>query len=378
MAFFSASNSLLASATRQGDLTVRSVADGQGPDGDEVPSETLLMRAQLQLPPGAEANSGSSPLVSLAWHPTTPQILAAGAAGGVNIFEVPTTPPAEQPPALVGPGIQYVLPTSGRSNAAVTAVAFSPAGDLLVAADSAGSVHVWWLEGDGEEGEAPMLSWQPFSSSNAAAGAAAVASVQVLHQADDGSSVVVTGDARNATLKLWSLPPAAALNGANPACLQAVQFVSSAHGPSDVFCHAVVQRELQLVVLANTVRKQVYTLHYSLSSGAAASPASAAAVFDYAAFWGVKQPILSLATGLEAVEPQAAPGAGASQQLLLYTVQTDAIQQYFVNPALCSSSVREAEEEEDTQPQVDLAPADQASAAAAASSRRVKDGSRRC
>jgi enhancer of mRNA-decapping protein 4 len=376
MAFFSAADNLLASASRQGDLAVRLVTDGKGPDGDAVPAETLLMRAQLQLPPGADASSSSSPLVSLAWHPSTPQILAAGAAGSVNIFQVPTAAPAEQPPALVDPGIQYTLPSSGSNSAAVTAVAFSPAGDLLVAADSAGSVHVWWLEGDGEEGEAPMLSWQPFggSSTASAAAAAAVASVQFLHQAADGSSILMTGDARNAALKLWLLPAAAALNGASPVCLQSVQCVSSANGPSDVFCHVVVQRDLQLVVLANTVRKQVYTLHYSLSSSAAASvTAAAAAAFDYAAFWGVKQPILSLAAGLEAVESQEVPGEVPMQQLLLYTVQTDAIQQYFINPALCSSSsgIDEAPEA------AALAPADEASAAAggaAAAAADVEEG----
>uniref|UniRef100_A0A383W3W1 Enhancer of mRNA-decapping protein 4 C-terminal domain-containing protein n=1 Tax=Tetradesmus obliquus TaxID=3088 RepID=A0A383W3W1_TETOB len=376
MAFFSAASNLLASASRQGDLAVRLLTDGVGPEGDAVPAETLLMRAQLALPPGAEvASSSSSPPVSLAWHPSTPQILAAGAGGSVNIFQVPTTPPAEQPPELSAPGIQYSLPSSGSSSsAAVTAVAFSPAGDLLVAADSAGSVHVWWLEGDGEEGEAPMLSWQPFSGSSAAAAAAAaaVASVQFLHQADDGSSILMTGDARNAALKLWLLPPAAALNGASPACLQAVQFVSSANGPSDVFCHAVVQRELQLLVLANTVRKQVYTLNYSLGG-------SGAAAFDYAAFWGVMQPILSLATGLEAVESQAVPGEVAPQQLLLYTVQTDAIQQYSINPALCSSSSSGSEDEAAAAaalPGASVAAADAASAAAggAAAAADVEEG----
>ncbi|WIA13096.1 hypothetical protein OEZ85_006696 [Tetradesmus obliquus] len=378
MAFFSAASNLLASASRQGDLAVRLLTDGVGPEGDAVPAETLLMRAQLALPPGADvtSSSSSSPPVSLAWHPSTPQILAAGAGGSVNIFQVPTTPPAEQPPELSAPGIQYALPSSGSSSAAVTAVAFSPAGDLLVAADSAGSVHVWWLEGDGEEGEAPMLSWQPLSGSSsaaAAAAAAAVASVQFLHQADDGSSILMIGDARNAALKLWLLPPAAALNGASPACLQAVQFVSSANGPSDVFCHAVVQRELQLLVLANTVRKQVYTLHYSLGG-------SAVAAFDYAAFWGVMQPILSLATGLEAVESQAVPGEVAPQQLLLYTVQTDAIQQYSINPALCSSSGSGGEDESAAaaaHPAASLAAADAASAAAggaAAAAANVEEG----
>ncbi|KAF8067359.1 Acsf3 [Scenedesmus sp. PABB004] len=308
---------LLASASRNGDVAVRAVSDAPGPDGDAVPAEVLLLTAQLALPPGGAPGAS---LVRLAWHPTTPQILAAGAAGAVHIFEVPTSPPASQPPAPALPGITYTLPPGGGD---VTAVAFSPLGDLLAAADSAGRVHAWWLEGDDEAG-APLLSWSPFAAPGG------VASLHFLAQALDGSSLLLTGDATNAALKLWRLARAGAAAGAAPQCLQSVAF-TSAKGAPDFFCHAVVQRELGLVVLANTVRKQVYTLHYALAPGPVAGGG-----LDYAAFFAVKQPILSLTPGLEAVESQAVPGEVAPQQLLLYTVQTDAIQQYVLSPALCA------------------------------------------
>eukprot|EP00878_Enallax_costatus_P017577 GHUV01018467.1.p1 GENE.GHUV01018467.1~~GHUV01018467.1.p1 ORF type:complete len:767 (+),score=339.43 GHUV01018467.1:108-2408(+) len=317
IAFFNADTNLLASASREGDITVRLVTDAAGPEGEIVPADTVLMLGQL---PVQQVDASPAPPVTLAWHPSISQILAAGAAGTVSIFEVPTGAPAQQPPALSEPGIKYSLP----SNAAVTAVAFSPRGDLLFAGDSAGYVHAWWMEGE-EDLASPLLTWQPFNSS------AAVASVQVLHQADDGSSLLLTGNAANTTLKLWMLQAAGPAADMQPTCLQTIRLTSQ-KGPHDNFCHVVVQPQLQLVVLANTVRKQVYTLHYVVS--AAAGPA--AAHFDYLAQFSVKQPMLSLTTGLEAVESQEVPGEVQPQQLLLYTVQTDAVQQYVIDPALCS------------------------------------------
>lgn len=320
MTFFNPDTNLLASCSREGDITVRTITDAAGPDGDIVPAETVMMLGQL---PVQLSEASAAPPVTLAWHPIIPQILAAGAAGSVNIFEVPTAAPEQQPISPSVAGISYNLPNSGT----VTAVAFSPRGDLLVAADSTGHVHAWWMEGE-DEADTPVQSWQPFSSGTC------VASVQFLHQAVDGSSLLLTGDATNAIVKLWAVPAAGAAARVQPTCLQTVSFRSN-KGASDIFCHVVVQPQLQLVVLANTVRQQVYTLHYNLSTAAAAGPA--AAQFDYLAFFSVKQPILSLTTGLEAIESQVVPGEVQPQQLLLYAVQTEAIQQYVVNPAVCST-----------------------------------------
>eukprot|EP00775_Hariotina_reticulata_P011820 gene11820-11964_t len=336
MAFFSPDSGLLASCSCSGDVTVRQVSDESGAEGDAVPTETLMLTGQLPMGAGGhDTAAAAGALVTLAWHPSTSQILAAAAGNAVYIFEVPISPPAEVQPA-VAPGIKYNLPAAAATGQ-VTSLAFSPAGDLLVAADSMGYVHAWWLEGD-EELHGPVLSWQPYGQRSG--WEPAVASVHFLHQAADNSSLLLTGDATNQTLKLWLLPAAGSAVGpqqAQPVCLQTVTFKAAAQGAAGYFCHAVMQAELQLVILGNTVRKQVYTLHYSVNT-AAATAMEAAARLDYAAFFSVKQPILSLAPALESVESQAAaPGEVQAQQLLLYCVQTEGIQQYMVSPLLCSS-----------------------------------------
>jgi enhancer of mRNA-decapping protein 4 len=368
MAFFGPSTPLLASASCKGDLTVRQIAAAPGEGGAEgTITGDVLLHAQLPLPAGAEAAPDGA-RVTLAWHPVMSQILAAAAGGSVLIYEVPTTAPGgDAQPAPASPGIRYGI----AGGASVSSVAFSPTGDLLAAGDSAGGVRVWWMEGDEDTADAPALAWQPFG------GSGSIGSVHFLHQAGDGSSLLLTGDATNSSLKLWALPSAAAAtaagDGQQPQCLQSVSFVGSKGGAaSPFFCHVAVQPELQVVVLANTARKQVYTLHYSLG----ADGDMGGAAFDYAAFFSVKQPILSLVALLEAAE---ASGAGAAaqqqaaaaqqgQQLMLYCVQTEAIQQYTINPALCMAGSAEEEAAEEVGSSSEAAPAPPAADAAASSS----------
>lgn len=328
MAFFSPGNNLLASVSKQGDIAVRRVSEKAATDGDDATIEgSLIMSAQL---PAADLKSpadGPFAPVTLAWHPTVPQILAAGAGSSVHIFEVPTAFDGTSAPPPSQPGITYSI--AGGSSAVITTVAFTPSGDLLVAGDSAGGVHAWWLEGE-EASEAPLFSWQPFGGAAATgAGGSGIGSVRVLHQVGHGPSLLLTGNANNSTVKLWALPAAAAGGAGShqPQHLQTVSFRGK-QGSGAVFCHVAVQSDLQLVVLADTGRKQVYTLHYSLG-GSGSNGAAAAAAFDYASFFSVKQPILSLSTNPEAAD------AAAEQQLLLYCVQTDAIQQYMLNTSLC-------------------------------------------
>lgn len=330
MGFFSPSNNLLASVSKQGDIAVRLVSDRTPTDTDESTIQgQLTMSAQLPAADMQGAADGPFAPVTLAWHPTVPQILAAGAGGSVHIYEVPTAveyaggaPPPSQP------GITYSIAASSGA-AAITTVAFTPTGDLLVAGDNAGGVHAWGLEGE-EATEAPLLSWRPFDGDSISTGSRGVGSVRVLHQAADGACLLLTGSATNSTLKLWALPAAAALvTGAQqPSLLQSVSFQGK-QSVGSVFCHVAVQPELQLVVLADSGRKQVYTLHYSLGSDGGSNGAAADAAFDFATFFSVRQPILSLSTIPEAAD------ATDEQQLLLYCVQTDAIQQYMLSTLMC-------------------------------------------
>lgn len=337
--------SLLPTCHMQGDIAVRRVSEQPAAqDGAEATIEgQLVMSAQLPASDlkGPSAADGPFAPVTLAWHPSVPQILAAGAGSSVHIYEVPAAAEfSSAAPPTSTPGITYsIAGCSGSSGAVVTSVAFSPTGDLLVAGDSAGSVHGWWLEGE-EATDAPLVSWQPFEGAAAAysgaskAASSGIGSVRMLHQAADGSSLLLTGNANNSTIRLWALPAAGA-GGLPLLQLQTVSFLGKPASGA-VFCHVAVQPELQLVLLADTGRKQVYTLHYSLSStdggsnGASATASDAA--FDYAAFFSVKQPILSLSA-----IPEGGDDA-EEQQLLLYCVQTDAIQQYMLNTTLCSAA----------------------------------------
>jgi len=352
MSFYSPSNNLLASVSRQGDIAVRRLQEAAGSTDDATIDGAMLMSAQLPVATLPAAADSSFAPVTLAWHPTVPQILAAGAGSHVHLFEVPTAAPeGGAAPPVNEPGITYSI-ASSSSAAAVSSVAFTPVGDLLIAGDCAGGVHCWWLEGE-EASDAPQFSWQPFADA-ASASVSGVSCVRVLHQAADGSCLLLTGNANNSILKLWAVPAAAAAAAAaavgpsrQPVHLQTINLQAS-KGEGVVFCHVAVQPELQLVVLADTARKGVYTLHYNLNSssndgsnGAAAAAVDAA--FDYAAFFSVQQPILSMATIPEAVEE----GDEQQQQLLLYCVQTDAIQQYLLSTSMCVAAPGEADAESD-------------------------------
>jgi hypothetical protein len=94
MAFFSPDTSLLASCSCTGDVTVRQVSNESGAEGDAVPIEALMLTGQLPLAAGGD-DAAAGALVTLAWHPSTAQILAAAAGNAVYLFEVPLSPPAE-------------------------------------------------------------------------------------------------------------------------------------------------------------------------------------------------------------------------------------------------------------------------------------------
>jgi hypothetical protein len=340
MCFFSPSNNLLASVSKQGDIAVRRVTEAAPTDGSEATIDgQIIMAAQLPAAALQAATGGPFAPVTLAWHPTVPQILAAGAGSSVHIFEVPNAVEYTADPPLSQPGITYSLPGSS-SHAATTCVTFTPSGDLLLAGDSAGGLHAWWLEGE-DASEAPLISLRPFGGNSAGIG-----SVRILHQAADGASLLLTGDASNSTLQLWALPAASAVTAGTRQAqeLQTVSFKSKP-GSKSVFCHVEVQPDLQLVVLADAGRQQVYTLHYRLSGSSDSGSTDAAATdfygaaFDYAAFFSVKQPILSLSAIPEAAEDV------FEQQLLLYCVQPDAIQQYMLDISMCTAVPGAASEE---------------------------------
>jgi hypothetical protein len=336
-AFFSWESNLLASASAAGDLFVRLVVEADG-----NPQAAPVMRASLAAPPpDAPAR--------LAWHPLEPRILAAGSGGTVSLFMVPgeAAAPASEASdaaaaALPATAASWELPLGGGGGGgAAAALAFSPAGDVLVAGGSDGAAIAWALDAalSAPGGGAPpaALRWPATGP-----GGGAVAAAVFLSQAAPGApALLVTGDATNRALRLWRLPGVAALAaGAAAQPLQTLE-LASVKGPSDFFCHLGHSPRAALLLLANAKRNQVHALHYRVAeenaeaSGDEGDSGGPTSSIDYVATFSVKQPVLSFAAGYEVTESEATPGQ-MEGHVQLYCVQPDAVQQYTLNPALCT------------------------------------------
>lgn len=342
---------LLASGGRDGQLCVWRLA--LTPAGDALEEEAVL-RASFQ---GAED-------VLLAWRSDAQ--VAAGAAGRVLLLDVATGCPGQELQIDAGggslPAGVAALP-DWRAGEAVTALTSSPYGELLAAGGAEGTLRIWRL---------PAAGSAPAWTSTVPSGAAEVVGA-LLFLPCAGGALLLAGNANNTVLELWHADDLAAA----PAWtrLQIIRLGGGGSKPSQGdFNHVDVVPEQQLVLVADTPRKAVFTLHYSGGgqccsacfassapplqcgrwvSGACplrlqrcisakrtfcsqpgplpilpTSPGEGAAMrFDHAAQFGVAVPILSF-TALWA--PDAEPPA-----VELNCVQTTAVQQYSLDPEAC-------------------------------------------
>jgi WD40 repeat protein len=212
MSFFSYDSNIIACASKDGSIIVRGIVSPEGDSGD--PQEALYLRSQVPDPCG---------LPKVAWHPATAQILAAAASNKLCIFEIPSEPVTEGDPALdAEAGLELPLPSPSAS---VTALAFSTNGQLLAAADTTGSIHVWHLEDDADPTfpDRPRMSFVPFGADNAPA------SLTCLYQpaATPADCVLLAGDATNCNLSIWSISCPVGSSSSSHRCLQTITLNSS-------------------------------------------------------------------------------------------------------------------------------------------------------
>ena len=127
------------------------------------------------------------------------------------------------------------------------------------------------------------------------------------------ATVLATGNADNSIIKLWYVTNTAQL-------LQTATFTNTEESEDPTFFnHMDVQADTGLLVLANSRRPALYTLHFEGSDDALR--------FDYLADFSVSQPIMSFTMQYDSAENPPA--------LHLYCTQPMAIQNYTLNPALC-------------------------------------------
>jgi hypothetical protein len=272
-------------------------------DGDNALHATCLLSAKLA--PAADA----------------PVLLAgAGAAGGALILAAGNAvlslalPPAdaeqteelEIDPLSPGPAA-HAMPNFPVADSA-TAVAASPDGALVAAGSKNGRVYVCGLAGG------RLQDARPGGGNPAPIHAgAAVSAVAWIAGGEQGHTLLV-GSAAGTQHTLHHLAPGAEAFTRGPS----VTLCAGAGAPS--FIHTGVVAEQRLVLLADTPRKAVYTLHWS-GEGAGAA-------FDYLARFRVGLPILNFFAAWD-------PDAREEGAVEVNCVQTEAVQQYFLDPALC-------------------------------------------
>lgn len=152
----------------------------------------------------------------------------------------------------------------------VTSLAASPDGHFLAAGSESGTAAVWQLP----PGTAASVDSSPTLLAGTAAAGGAVGGLQWLPagtgaDASEAGYLLVVGNANCSALDLWHCPPpavghnsASTLPPPELARLQRLKF-ECAGGPAEFFNHVEGVPAADLVVVADTPKKGIYTLHYS-------------------------------------------------------------------------------------------------------------------
>lgn len=316
------SSPLLASCDESGAIFVRRLSDGE----DSIHEEVL---ASFSL-----AAASNAAVRRLLWHPHDHTLLAVVTNTTVTLCRIPAAAGISQ--AAVSRAESPALSTSP-----LTTLAYNAQGTLLAVGDTTGQVSVYAFPGAPqaaavEQLAAAALGAAPAARFDATDGPTAAS---LLAFAPGPGCRLLIGDTTNATIKLWALgdQPGAS---PSPRCCHTLELQNSGGGDDGgVFNVAALQPGAGLLVLANTRASHVYVAHLAADG------------FDYVARFPVKQPVLSMTTTVEAPPgggdgDAAADAAGAGSgepggTVHLYTIQTEAIQSYAIDPAVCTPTAEE-------------------------------------
>jgi len=213
--------------------------------------------------------------------------------------------------------IDPLNPSSGRKmrnfpqHDVPAALALSPNGQYLAVGSTSGLVYICRIDSDGS-----MVS----STSIQADGA--VNSVGWLAESAHGCTLCA-GTKNGCVQTVYTSSDA----GSTFSRSHRVIFTSSSSASS--FIHAAVVKEQNVIVLADTPRKAFYTLHWSSHSSSSENsngvPAPAPVTFDYLARFRVGMPVLNFTAVWN-------PDLEEEGTVELNCIQTEAVQQYFLNP----------------------------------------------
>eukprot|EP00873_Tetraselmis_striata_P020354 jgi/Tetstr1/440618/TSEL_028928.t1 len=285
----------------------------EGPGAEEITIEPIVSYS-------LEVENKEGSIMTAAWHPLRQDLIAftANESAYVCGIEGQAGNALTITPTSVPSGV-----TKLSTTALVTNAAFSASGNMLAVGAENGTVSIWKYAGaDTSTGilaalssSAPAVVLSPYAQ----ACPTRVYWVPAMPGVD--SEVLMTGGPVNRDLCLWSVPPT---GSSNPGLVQQL-LLDGPGGDASFFNHVHLKPELQLVIIANTKTKSVYTVQYSLQ----ADP-TLPIRFSYIARFSVTMPILSM-TGTW----NSPLADGPQETIQLYCVQTQAVQQYTLRPEMC-------------------------------------------
>ena len=344
------------SGAEQEEDGVEVLASASGGDGSVCVWELREADAELQTIDAekkmvlevAERGNATQTFVRLAWHPQIADIIAVSAGTNVALVSLSTLLAGNDAAATptiveamgVSTGNEKDLPASGGvqllrgHEAAVSSLEFSLNGSLLASSSADGQVRLWDLEG------VCVASFEPH-------GGKPVASVSWIHEKEGVAGIVTAGPAAK-ELKIWQLTA----GSGGGTCVQTISFTSSSttKGASDevndedFFNHFTLLRESNLLIVANSKRQSMYTLHFT-------DPVDGGApTFDYFAKFFVAMPVLNFSACVGPNAHETGSGDAESKDAVkLYCIQTAAIQQYVLETARCVPPQGEDDDEEEVE-----------------------------
>ncbi|KAG5550933.1 hypothetical protein RHGRI_009378 [Rhododendron griersonianum] len=316
MGFFAEDVHLLASASENGRVYVWKITEG--PDEEDKPQITGKLVIAIQI-----VGEGKSVHPRVCWHCHKQEVLVVGI--GRCVLRIDTTKvgkgevcSAEDPLICdVGnliDGVQHV----GKHEGEVTDLSMCQwMTTRLVSASTDGTIKIWE-----DRRQQPLVVLRPHDGQP-------VNSVTFLtapHRPDH--IVLITGGPMNREVKIWTLASEEGWLLPSDAeawhCTQTLDLKSSAESriEESFFNQVVALSQAGLLLLANAKKNAIYAVHLEYG------PNPAATRMDYIAEFTVTMPILSF-TGTSDLLPQ------GEQNVQVYCVQTQAIQQYALDLSQC-------------------------------------------